>query len=676
VGGLPTAASTAAAMSRNRNSLPQAAPQFVPQQSRSAAELSPYHGEIRQQIHEGKMPTPAGRLQLNSMLGFPDFEPATSDADEDQLTNERLAKGWKNNSPDQTEEFGSMEDCFHEQPHQILSMREKLGIPVPREGHRRPKKLRAKSTLFPEPGASVEGGLSAWLARLADPQVPLTQLIEKGVPYVPPSRGYVSASRCRHLLDLLSADENSGAQRGGGGGAHSAAAGGRERDGVPLVRALWFAKVTILKEFIDKDKNEEPLAVQVKSEALEKRTDEFTHELTKYLLDHFENFAQKKGKCAQPEAVESLVKRWAYLERFVDWCYHEGVLNKALYCKWVVETLCVHIGEQTAAAWCAIELMFPLILNTLPDLCRFCDGTGEVPLLITACIHRYMRECVVLRPGRDARGGNDPMDLAGGQPQDHLGGAGPQGGGVGAGAGGGVAAAGGIRGGSVVGAVGQKGEVSANVLDNVKKLVKTLVLLSPEAYLALEPEVRMAWHMIEREPCVRDIDVVALKSMLYDDLDLSESSTMLAVSMPWADDLRSTGKLGEDVAADKLMFDLVEKLDKCCRRHRAAGQTATGAAAPTATAGLWDVQRLKQFLESERERERERSRHAHPSPPHWLQVIQEHCRARSLVRIVCTWAVRHGSEPMGEAIYIAAALLKWLGDGLAQVCALTVRTRL
>ena len=26
--------------------------------------------------------------------------------------------------------------------------------------------------------------------------------------------------------------------------------------GVPLVRAMWFVKVTILKEFIDKDKNE------------------------------------------------------------------------------------------------------------------------------------------------------------------------------------------------------------------------------------------------------------------------------------------------------------------------------------------------------------------------------------------------------------------------------------
>ncbi len=32
---------------------------------------------------------------------------------------------------------------------------------------------------------------------------------------------------------------------------------------MPLVRALWFVKVTILKEFIDKDKNEGPLSVEV-----------------------------------------------------------------------------------------------------------------------------------------------------------------------------------------------------------------------------------------------------------------------------------------------------------------------------------------------------------------------------------------------------------------------------
>jgi hypothetical protein len=43
---------------------------------------------------------------------------------------------------------------------------------------------------------------------------------------------------------------------GVGGGAGTTGMGGSGRDAVPLMRAMWFIKVTILKEFIDKDKNE------------------------------------------------------------------------------------------------------------------------------------------------------------------------------------------------------------------------------------------------------------------------------------------------------------------------------------------------------------------------------------------------------------------------------------
>ena len=117
-----------------------------------------------------------GRLQLNATLGYPDFEPATSDAEEDKLTDERLKSGWtgrglggKDGSLD---EYGSMEDSFHAQWQQIQQMRAKLGIPEPTLSTNRAKKLRAKCDLFPEPGGgNVDGGLHAWLARLADPQV-------------------------------------------------------------------------------------------------------------------------------------------------------------------------------------------------------------------------------------------------------------------------------------------------------------------------------------------------------------------------------------------------------------------------------------------------------------------------------------------------------------------------
>ena len=118
------------------------------------------------------MPTPAGRLQLNSRLGFPDFEPATSDADEDQLYDERLKDGWKPRTNSNIDEYLSMEEwSLQDNPSKIQSMRERLGIPEPRDRHRRPRKTRVKSTLFPEPLTIEASSLYSWLTRLRDPQV-------------------------------------------------------------------------------------------------------------------------------------------------------------------------------------------------------------------------------------------------------------------------------------------------------------------------------------------------------------------------------------------------------------------------------------------------------------------------------------------------------------------------
>ena len=74
-------------------------------------------------------------------------------------------------------------------------------------------------------------------------------------------------------------------------------------------------------------------------EAQEKRTNEFTAELKSYLHDHFVEFASKKGCLTEPAAVEHLVRKWAYMVRFADWCYHEGVINRSIYCNWVVVTV-------------------------------------------------------------------------------------------------------------------------------------------------------------------------------------------------------------------------------------------------------------------------------------------------------------------------------------------------
>lgn len=268
-----------------------------------------------------------------------------------------------------------------------------------------------------------------------------------------------------------------------------------------------------------------------------------------------------------------------------------------------------------------------------------------------------MRECVVLKPSRDAR--SDPMDVVGAQqvPHDQGERAAQQG----------VQNLHGVRPAAAGGPSGdgesapQKRESNTSALSNVKRLVQSLLVLSPEAYLALSPEVQMAWQLMENEHSVRDIDAVTLKSVLHNDVDMSESSTLMTVTRPWADDLRKTSRLAEECAYDKQMHELVGMLDKCYRRHRSGG--AADRSGGTAAPGCCDVQKLKECLDSERERDRLRQN----NPAQWHIFFQEHIKARSLVRILCSWAVRHGCEQMSESIYIAASLLKALSEALTQV---------
>ena len=123
---------------------------------------------------------------------------------------------------------------------------------------------------------------------------------------------------------------------------------------------------------------QEPLSAHVNPEALEKRTQDFTIELKNYLHEHFVEFASKKGLLTEPAAVEQLVRKWAYMVRFADWCYHEGVINHSMFCNWVVGMVKEHMQEPEADAsfsanWNVMEMMLPLIINILPDLCRLSD---------------------------------------------------------------------------------------------------------------------------------------------------------------------------------------------------------------------------------------------------------------------------------------------------------------
>jgi hypothetical protein len=164
------------------------------------------------------------------------------------------------------------------------------------------------------------------------------------------------------------------------------------------------------------------------------------------------------------------------------------------------------------------------MINIFPDLCCLSDEIGLQELMIV-CIQRYMRECVMLKPARTDQGFSTPGATQHAQ-QQSLGGAHAhvqQAGMVGAL--GGIAGAGGLP------------ESTVNVLFNVKKLVKSLLLLCPEAYLALAPEIQAAWRLIESESSVRAIDADALKSVLRKaGTNAIVGAPNMQVLMPWSQD--------------------------------------------------------------------------------------------------------------------------------------------
>ena len=107
--------------------------------------------------------------------------------------------------------------------------------------------------------------------------------------------------------------------------------------------------------------SQEPLSASVNNrETLQRRSKDFTEELTNYLQDHFLTFARSKGACEDGRCVEQLVRKWAYLVRFADWSLHEGVINRTIYAKWLIDTVKTHTKDpESEAAWSVMELMLP-----------------------------------------------------------------------------------------------------------------------------------------------------------------------------------------------------------------------------------------------------------------------------------------------------------------------------
>lgn len=97
----------------------------------------------------------------------------------------------------------------------LKEIREKLLLPR-KESLRRPRRVRQRCSLFPEPEYTGANHLDDWLKQLASCDKPLAKLATE-VPYIS-STGY---SRGREVLSKLTELQ------------------------VPLIRATWFVKVTV-----------------------------------------------------------------------------------------------------------------------------------------------------------------------------------------------------------------------------------------------------------------------------------------------------------------------------------------------------------------------------------------------------------------------------------------------
>lgn len=220
-----------------------------------------------------------------------------------------------------------------------------------------------------------------------------------------------------------------------------------------------------------------------------KLCDAWTDVLTQFMEEHFIEFSNNKGKCENGGQVERLVRKWAYVVRLADWCYHDGILSRYKYMLWVLNVFQGTVKDpQHQASWSA-ELMLPLIANVFPDLCKL---RTEIPELIRVCVSRYMHELLSMQ----AVSKTPPSP--------------------------------GSNGGSAL--TGMLPPVNA-LLSNLRKLVQSLLVMYPEAYVSLYPEVQFAWRLIDTETSMRDIS--SLKLALRNDAASQVPCLWLHHAMPW-----------------------------------------------------------------------------------------------------------------------------------------------
>jgi hypothetical protein len=216
-----------------------------------------------------------------------------------------------------------------------------------------------------------------------------------------------------------------------------------------------------------------------------KLCESWTEVLTQFMFEHFQEFANNKGKCENGSQVERLVRKWAYVVRLADWCYHEGILSRCRYMHWVLNLFQVSLKEPINSSSWSAELLLPLIANVFPDLCRL---RTEIPELIRVCVSRYMKELMQMPSSMSVQGSS---------------------------------------------AAGMMQTPTTALLANLRKLVQSLLVIYPEAFVSLSMEVQAAWRLIETETNLRDMNT--LKAALRQDVYSAVPNHWLHHAMPWVE---------------------------------------------------------------------------------------------------------------------------------------------
>ena len=324
----------------------------------------------------------------------------------------------------------------------------------------------------------------------------------------------------------------------------------------------------------------------------------WTEVLTAFMEEHLKDFASSKGRCDSGSKVEGLVRKWGYVVRLADWCYHDGILTRHMYNHWVLSYFQSRVEDVNNASSWSVEMMMPLISNIFPEICRL---RTDVPELVRVCVTRVMREVLsgIWSVGSHSTSGEStPLGQA-----------------------------------PTTGSNAQAPTIA--LISYLQKLVQSLLIICPEAFLSLTPDVQAAWRLIETDTIKRDLK--SIRSFLRCESSVHLPSLWLSTTMPWSE----LDKKGSNAAEQNGL------IERCVLHH--FDEFCSGSKMP------WDVQWLWERV--------------HPTASHnnvWKRVFDEHWMGRMQVFAVCGWATSRHRGQYPEAFNLATSFLRILGQNLIE----------